>query len=589
MVRFDDSKIEEIKSRVDIVELASEYLTLKKAGRNYLGLCPFHQEKTPSFTVNREKQIFYCFGCGEGGNVITLLMKIANKSFPEAVKQLAEKTGVVLPVRMFGREGGEKDSLRDEIIQLNLRAAQQFARNLSSPAGQVARDYLQKRSVTDETVKQFRLGYVPDTWRSLTDYMEASGLSLQLAEQAGLVVAGKEGRFYDRFRGRLIFPIENIFGEIIAFGGRILGEGEPKYLNSPESPVYTKGKNLYGLVRAREAIRQSGFCLIVEGYFDAISLWNAGVRNVVATLGTALTRDHLELLRRYTQDVVALFDPDEAGRKALDRSLELFLGAKMHARALVLPGGCDPDDYIKKFGKEKLEELIAAAPAISDYYIDNVLGDGRTFEENRDLVRTAMEFVGKIGDEIEKNLFIKRIAERLGIDQTLLKKEAHRKTVKSQQTGSAVPKRSDAIKLNPLEMNLVRLMLEYPQKTLYVESEKTLNYFMEPSLQKLGDKIIETYKLLGYIDINMILSSDEDKPLRESIYRLSIEAPPTDESMVDRNFADNVRRIREKWYKEQKRTIQLKLRQAQESGDGELTRELIFQKQNLMREEKQLH
>ena len=589
MVRFDDSKIEEIKSRVDIVELASEYLTLKKAGRNYLGLCPFHQEKTPSFTVNREKQIFYCFGCGQGGNVITLLMKIANKSFPEAVKQLAEKTGVVLPVRMFGREDGEKTSLRDEIIQLNLRAAQQFVRNLSSGAGQVARDYLQKRSVTDETVKQFRLGYVPDTWRSLTDYMEASGLSLALADQAGLVVAGKEGRFYDRFRGRLIFPIENIFGEVIAFGGRILGEGEPKYLNSPESPVYTKGKNLYGLFRAREAIRQSGFCLIVEGYFDAISLWNAGVRNVVATLGTALTRDHLELLRRYTQDVVALFDPDEAGRKALDRSLELFLGAKMHARALVLPGGCDPDDYIKQFGKEKLEELIAAAPAISDYYIDNVLGDGRTFEENRDLVRTAMEFVGKIDDEIEKNLFIKRIAERLGIDQTLLKKEAHRKTGKSQQTGPGVHKRSDEIKRKPIVMNLIRVMLEYPQKTLYVEKEETVKYSLEPSLRKLGDKIIETYKRLGYIDINMILPSDEDTPLRESIYRLSIEAPPTDESMVDRNFEDNVRRIREKWYKEQKRMVQLKLRQAQENGDGELTRELIFQKQNLMREEKQLY
>ena len=588
-MRFDDSKIEEIKSRVDIVELASEYLTLKKAGRNYLGLCPFHQEKTPSFTVNREKQIFYCFGCGEGGNVITLLMKIANKSFPEAIRHLAEKTGVILPVRSFGREGHEKDSLHDEIINLNLRAAQQFARNLASPAGKIARDYLLKRAVTEETVKQFRLGYVPDTWRSLTDYIESSGLSLKLAEQAGLVAAGKEGSFYDRFRGRLIFPIENIFGEIVAFGGRILGEGEPKYLNSPESPVYIKGKNLYGLQKAKEAIRQNGFCLIVEGYFDAISLWNAGVRNVVATLGTALTRDHLELLRRYTQNVVALFDPDTAGRKALDRSLELFLGANMYARALILPEGCDPDDFIKKYGKEKLDELIALAPAISDYYIDNILGDGKTFEENRDLVKTAMEFVGKIGDEIEKNLFIKRIAEKLGIDQTLLKKEAQRKTGKFQQAGVAALKRSAEINLNPLEMNLIRLMLEYPQKTLFVESEQILNYFMEPSLQKLGDKIIETYKLLGYIDINMILVSDEDKPLRESIYRLSIEAPPTDENMVERNFADNVRRIREKWYKEQKRMVQLKLRQAQESGDGELTRELIFQKQNLMREEKQLH
>lgn len=586
-MRFDDNKIEEIKSRVDIIELASEYLTLKKAGRNFIGLCPFHQEKTPSFTVNRDKQIFYCFGCGEGGNVITLLMKIANKSFPEAIKHLAEKTGVVLPVRVFGREGQEKDSLHDEIIRLNLRAAQQFARNLSSPAGKSARDYLQKRSVTEETVKQFRLGYVPDAWRSLADDIEGSGLSLELAEKAGLVVAGKEGSFYDRFRGRLIFPIENIFGEIIAFGGRILGEGEPKYLNSPESPVYTKGKNLYGLYKAKEAIRQSGFCLIVEGYFDAISLWNAGVRNVVATLGTSLTRDHLDLLRRYTQDVVALFDPDAAGRKALDRSLELFLGANMHARALILPGGCDPDDFIKKYGKEKLDELIEAAPAISDYYIDNVLGDGKTFEENRDLVKTAMEFVGKIGDEIEKNLFIKRIAEKLGIDQTLLKREAHRKAGHV-QTSVVSLKRSAEANVNPLEVNLIRLMLEYPQKTLLIESEKILDYFMEPSLKKLGDKIIQTYKLLGYIDINVILASDEDKPLRESIYRLSIEAPPTDENMVERNFADNIRRIREKWYKEQKRLVQLKLRQAQESGDGELTRELTFQKQNLMREEKEL-
>ena len=422
---FDDSKIEEIKSRIDIVELASEYLTLKKAGRNFTGLCPFHQEKTPSFTVNREKQIFYCFGCGEGGNAITLLMKIANMTFPEAVKALAEKTGVVLPLRSANRDGSQKDSLREEITNLNLRAAQQFSRNLNSAAGKAAREYLQSRGISDDTIKQFRVGFAPDTWRSLTDYIEGSGSSLKLAEQAGLIVSGKEGSFYDRFRGRLIFPIENVFGEIVAFGGRVMEKGEPKYLNSPESPVYIKGKNLYGLNKAKEEIRKNGFALIVEGYFDLISLWNAGIGNVVATLGTALTREHLELLRRYTVSVVALFDPDEAGKKALDRSLELFLSMNMHARALILPEGCDPDDYVKKYGKEKLIELIDLAPAISDYYIEKVLGNGKTFEENRDLVKTAMEFISKIGDErervIEKNLFIKRVAEKLGIDQELLK------------------------------------------------------------------------------------------------------------------------------------------------------------------------
>ena len=586
-MRFDDSKIEEIKSRIDIIELASEYVTLKKAGRNFTGLCPFHQEKTPSFTVNREKQIFYCFGCGEGGNAITLLMKIANMTFPEAVKALAEKTGVVLPLRSVNKDGSQKDSLREEITNLNLKAAQQFSRNLFSPAGKVAREYLQSRGISDESIKQFRLGFAPDTWRSLTDYIEGSGSSLKLAEQAGLIVSGKEGSFYDRFRGRLIFPIENVFGEIVAFGGRVMEKGEPKYLNSPESSVYIKGKNLYGLNKAKEEIRKKGFALIVEGYFDLISLWNAGIGNVVATLGTALTREHLELLRRYTLDVVALFDPDEAGKKALDRSLELFLSMNMHARALILPEGCDPDDYVKKYGKEKLDELIDHAPAISDYYIEKVLGNGKTFEENRDLVKTATEFISKIGDEIEKNLFIKRVAEKLGIAQELLKKEIHKKDVQLKPKGGNQKKTIDA-HIDPVEVHLIRLLLEYPQKTAYVESEKVLDFFLHQELKHLGEKIVEAYKLLGFIDINVILSADDDRPLREKIYKLSIEAPPTDDTMVEKNFTDTIRRIKEKWYKDQHRQLKLKLARAQESGNEEILSSLLHEKKELITKEREL-
>lgn len=588
-MRFDDSKIEEIKSRIDIIELASEYVTLKKAGRNFTGLCPFHQEKTPSFTVNREKQIFYCFGCGEGGNAITLLMKIANMTFPEAVKALAEKTGVVLPLRSVNKDGSQKDSLREEITNLNLRAAQQFSRNLFSPAGagKVAREYLQSRGISDETIKQFRLGFAPDTWRSLTDYIEGSGSSLKLAEQAGLIVSGKEGSFYDRFRGRLIFPIENVFGEIVAFGGRVMEKGEPKYLNSPESPVYIKGKNLYGLNKAKEEIRKKGFALIVEGYFDLISLWNAGIGNVVATLGTALTREHLELLRRYTLDVVALFDPDEAGKKALDRSLKLFLSMNMHARALILPEGCDPDDYVKKHGKEKLGELIDLAPAISDYYIEKVLGNGKTFEENRDLVKTATEFISKIGDEIEKNLFIKRVAEKLGIAQELLKKEIHKKDVQLKPKGGSQRQTIDP-HIDPIEVHLIRLLLEYPQKTTYVENEKVLDFFLHPELKHLGEKIVEAYKLLGFIDINVILSADDDRPLREKIYKLSIEAPPTDDTMVEKNFTDTIRRIKEKWYKDQHRQLKLKLARAQESGNEEILSSLLHEKKELITKEREL-
>jgi DNA primase len=587
-VHFDNSKIEEIKNRVDIVDFVSEYLTLKKAGRNFTGLCPFHQEKTPSFTVNRDKQIFYCFGCGEGGNVITFLMKIADKTFPEAIKDLAAKTGVILPPMSSGKEGRQKDLLKEGIINLNLKAAQQFSRNLFSPLGNAARKYLQNRGISDEVVKQFRLGYVPDTWRSLTDYIESSGLSLKLAEQAGLVIAGKEGSFYDRFRGRLIFPIENVSGEIVAFGGRILEKGEPKYLNSPESPIYIKGRNLYGLNKAKEEIRKKGFALIVEGYFDLISLWNAGICNVVATLGTALTREHLELLRRYSVEVVALFDPDEAGKKALERSLELFLGMEMRARALILPESNDPDDYVRKFGNDKLEELVSGSQSLSDYYIENVLGGGKTFEDKRGMVKTAMEFIAKISDKREKELFIKRIAEKTGLNEELLIKDTYQKAapggIKSERAKPSLNVSSDLV-----ELHLIQLMLEYPQKILHVESEGILEYFLQPELKNLGKKILDAYKLLGFIDIGIILSADESSSLRERIFQLMMQALPADDLMLEKLLADYVRQIKKKWYKEQHRQIKLRLSKAQENGNEDMINKLIHEKENIWMKEKELH
>ncbi|MCE5210511.1 MAG: DNA primase [Deltaproteobacteria bacterium] len=584
----DNSKIEEIKNRVDIVDLVSEYVTLKKTGRNFTGLCPFHQEKTPSFTVNRDKQIFYCFGCGEGGNAITFLMKIADKTFPEVIKDLAAKTGVVLPPVSSGKEGRQKDLLKEGIINLNLKASQQFSRNLFSAAGAPARKYLQGRGIADDVVKQFRLGYVPDTWRFLTEYIEKNGLSLKLAEQAGLIITGKEGSFYDRFRGRLIFPIENVFGETVAFGGRILDKGEPKYLNSPESPVYIKGKNLYGLNKAKEEIRKKGFALIVEGYFDLISLWNAGICNVVATLGTALTRDHLELLRRYTVEVIALFDPDEAGKKALDRSLELFLSTEMRARALILPGKYDPDEYVRKFGKDKMEELISLAQPLSDYYIENVLGSGRTFEDKRDMVRTATEFIAKISDRKEKNLFIKRVAEKTGIDEELLIKETYKTAAKSEIKADKI---KPALKINndAVELYLIQLMMEYPQKITQVESENILDYFLQSELQNLGKKIIDSYKLLGFVDVGVILSSDENPALREKMFQLMIREMPADDVMLGKIFADNVRQIKRKWYKEQHRQIKIKLSKAQEDGDEDMVNKLLYEKGNILTKEKELH
>jgi DNA primase len=346
---------------------------------------------------------------------------------------------------------------------------------------------------------------------------------------------------------------------------------------------------LYGLNKTKEEIRKKGFALIVEGYFDLISLWNAGVGNVVASLGTALTREHLELLRRYTVDVVALFDPDEAGRKALDRSLELFLVMNMRAKALVLPGGLDPDDYIKKFGKDKLEELIANAQPLSDYYIENVLGGGKTFEDKREMIKTAMEFVGKISDKKEKDLFIKRIAEKTGIDQELLIKETYKN---SAQIKSRTGKEKLQLNINndAVEVHLIQFLLEYPQKTVFVENENILDYFLQPQLKALGEKIIDAYKLLGFVDLSLILPTVEDAPLREKIFRLMMEAlPADDEVMMEKIFADNIRQIKKKWYKDQHRQIKFKLAQAQEKGNQELLNRLLQEKENLLNKERGLH
>ncbi len=423
-----EATIEEIRRRTDIVSLIGEYVTLKKAGRNFLGLCPFHREKTPSFTVSPDKQMFYCFGCSEGGNAVSFLMKLNSLTFPEALRHLAGKVGVVIPEKPMSREERERSTLTEQIRRANELAAGFFVRSLQSPAGAGAREYLRKRGIGEAAIKAFRLGFAPDGWHNLLDFLGKQGIPPKLAEQAGLLVPkeGKSPGHYDRFRGRLMIPIENVDGHVIAFGGRVMGAGEPKYMNSPESAVYTKGNNLYGLAKTRDAIREKGFAIMVEGYFDLIALWNAGILNVVATLGTALTRAQVDLIRRYTPHVAALFDPDEAGRKALARSLELFLAGNVHARAVILPDGHDPDDFVRTQGREKMEDLLAGALPMADYYIEAILGGKGTLEEDRDKLREAVAFLGRIENMAERNLFGKKIAEALDVDEEVLKAEVQR-------------------------------------------------------------------------------------------------------------------------------------------------------------------
>ena len=585
-----DDKIEEIRSRADIASLIGEYVILKKAGKNYLGLCPFHREKTPSFTVSPDKQMFYCFGCSEGGNVFSFLMKLNHLTFPEAVRQLAKKVGVVIPERTMSREEKERYSLAEQIRQVNELAAGFFMKTLQSPAGENAREYLRKRGIGEAAIRTFRLGYAPEGWSYLLEFIEKKGVSLKLAEQAGLLVerSGKSQGYYDRFRGRVMIPIEDVDSHVIAFGGRIIGKGEPKYMNSPESVVYTKGNTLYGLSRTREAIREKGFALLVEGYFDLIALWNAGIPNVAAVLGTALTRTQVDLIRRYTTRVAAVFDPDEAGRKALARSLELFLVGNVHARAVILPDGQDPDDFIRIHGREKMDEVLAKALPMADYYIDQILGGRGTLEEDRDKLREAVSFLSRLEDGVERNLFIKKIAEALVVDEDVLKKEVLRTLSHSPSAAPAdLPRRTIAAEMDPSERELIRMMLEYPTRVSAVRDSEVLSCFRTEELKSLGEVLLAMDKVGKVMqDPSSLVATLTESPLREKLLSLLVQESPYPEEQIDRLLADTIRKIREKTNKERGKILTRKINEAKKAGDKELHDRLFAEKNRLLQEEK---
>lgn len=585
-------KIAEIKSRIDIVELISEYISLKKAGKNFLGLCPFHNEKTPSFTVNREKQMYYCFGCGEKGDVFAFLMRLHNTTFPDTLKLLARRTGVILPTSSFRGDGKSQLNAREQIIQINQIAAAYYKDNLFSPGGKAASSYLKERGLKESTIEVFSLGYALDGWRYLRNHLERKKQSLKMAGEAGLIVA-KDDRpdvLYDRFRNRLMFPVKDVDGRIIAFGGRILGDGEPKYLNSPESPAYIKGRQLYGLNLAKEEIRRCGYVILVEGYFDLIVLWNAGIKNVVATLGTALTKDHVALIRRYTDQVAITFDSDEAGKKALARSVEMFIAAHMDARAVVLPEGLDPDDFVRRYGGEALKRMVEGAPSIVDYYIENAIGRGNSFEERGGAAARAAAFITGIQDVIDRNLFIKRVAEKLGIDQDILKKEVQRRLRSNARKEFLTPVQQREAAYSGLELNMIHLMMEYPDVIPSILSSKAMEYFINRDLRLIGQSWID-YAVNETVNPGDAVSFIQklDNPDIEDIFlRLFVKESPFQKEQLDSITSDMIRQVKRRWYKEQHKNIKNRLLNAQASGDQALGRELLKEKERLMREEREL-
>ena len=370
IARFSEQWIERVKSSADIVEVIGRRVELRQSGKNYVGLCPFHSEKTPSFTVNPEKQFYHCFGCGKGGNVINFVMDTENLAFPEAVVKLAQEKGIPVPAASPGEQRREKE--REQLRQVNQLAARYYYRNLRLPAGAQARAYLQGRGIGQELARSFFLGFALDEWDGLLAFLTAQGVDPAIAQAAGLVTSSKRG-FIDRFRGRLMFPICDHLGRFVGFGGRSIGDAQPKYLNTGQTLVFNKGQILYGLNWSKEDIKAQDQVVIVEGYTDLISLFAVGQRNVVASLGTAFTSAHARLLRRFCSQAVIAFDGDTAGHRAAWRGMEVLHASGLQVRVASLTGGEDPDTFARTQGVEAVRVWLNTARPFREYQIDRII------------------------------------------------------------------------------------------------------------------------------------------------------------------------------------------------------------------------
>jgi DNA primase len=465
-MRYPQPFIDDLKRQADIVRIIQDYVELKKKGANWMACCPFHKEKTPSFSVSPHKEIFYCFGCHKGGNVFSFVMEIERVAFPEAIKIVADKVGMPLPTMIEDPRFAALRRESDDVIQLNNWALEWWQQQLNTGGeARIAREYLSQREISEETQQTFRLGYAPDSWEALSSYLRTKGASQLQIDRSGLVVKKDEGGSYDRFRGRLIFPVFDAQGKPIAFGGRTLRNEDAKYINSPETPAYVKGRNLFGLNLTRDEIRRNGFAILVEGFLDLIVPYQAGIRNIVASLGTALTADQVKLLNRFARKVVVNYDGDRAGIQAAKKSIELLLAEDLEVKVLVLPDNADPDEYIRKFGVTEYQQQRAQAKPHIQFVIENALRD-RSLNRPADkaeAVEEVLPYIRAVNGKLQKREYFDMAMNALQITDVPLRRELWQtmRSPMASQAGEAskrVLKRSD-VKPTVAERQLLEMLL----------------------------------------------------------------------------------------------------------------------------------
>ena len=561
-----------VKDATSIVDVISEYVVLKKTGKNFMGLCPFHADKKPSFTVSEEKQIFHCFGCGQGGNVFTFLMQYNNLSFPEAVRFLAQKSGIVIPTRKMSPTKKKEFEERERLLKINKDAADYFRGMLCHPSsGKRARDYLDKRQMIPEVTERFMLGYAPQSWTGLTQFFSRRGVPLDDVQKAGLVVA-KDGRHYDRFRDRVIFPIIDIHQRVLGCGGRSLDDSLPKYLNSPDTPVYHKRRTLYGLHLAKDACRQRGSAFVVEGYFDLLALHCHGIQNVVATLGTALTRQQVRIMKGYARQMILVFDSDEAGIKATERSLPLFLEEKVEARILILPEGKDPDAYIFTVGADGFLKAAKKALGFMPYLTASAIKKhGLSLEGRVRIIETLKGPLGSLLDGVSRSVYIRDLAERLDIDESAILEQVRVSATKDKKEVSSLEPRRGS----KLEEALVAIMLQCPELVSSFNLQEIIEGFETVQLKKIGRMILQKSNSSRHVRGADLVTQTDDAQIRNLISSLLVE-----EVQADRDSCHKiVRQYQVHLRKRQIKLLSKKIKEAERTDNQELLNQLLAEKQ----------
>ncbi len=567
--------IDQIRQVANIVEVASLYTTLRKRGKKHVGLCPFHSEKSPSFTVDSEKQLFHCFGCGVGGDVFTLIMEKENLSFPEALRHLAEKYHIPLPRQT--KLSPELVKLEEKIFKINEMALAFFRRNLfQTKEGEEALSYLRKRNLSGETLEALKVGYAPNSWNALLTYFQGKEVDLPVLEKAGLVLPGqKKPDFYDRFRGRVIFPIFSLTGKVVAFGGRTIIDADPKYLNSPDTPVYSKGKVLYGLNWTKETIREAGEIILVEGYTDFASLYQAGIKNIAASLGTSLTVDQAEQARRFAPRIIINYDGDSAGKMATSRGISIFLEQGESPKIVILPENLDPDSYLKKYGKERyLIHLEKGSVPLIKFLVDHFSSKDRmnTFYEKIQIAEKIIRLIEVNPKTLEGSEHLRQLSEYLNLEEQLL-----RDKIKGKPPEKII---EDNEFFLPAEKRLLQILLENhmvaPQVLIKtreedfrgLKSESAFKFMIEN--QKKG-------KMVVFPELSRAVEPDLSRCLSQMMQERA------DQGTMEEAL-DCLNSLRKTSLESQLKALQKEIVRCERNGEKDRLKRLLTQKQTLTRE-----